>query len=447
MGFLKSLFSKKEKALDTVKLTSEARVPPPSVESMSLTQIIEYIPTFEGSIPSSTTLNIHRRLYEIALYDHHVEQNDRLRAYQIMEALSEDLKAVNSHNPEYLAAIAEAAKHMESNARIFGVGSLAWLIKEHDVPPEKVEAFVMQPEYGYLLSNFITAIGPEIFATVKAGLVRNLILSRRYGSCTNAVLTLHGLATKGDKATVALFNEAELSVLVGIPDDYVAGRQLLVNLGLLPSESSALPFVPIADKSRLIQLMAEVHKERDGEAKADDRVTSTSGDRQDVLLVALSIQRLHLIRRMVGQIHGEVMAQALLEVLSEGLARDTAKRFDGILSVLDNAPAGTPIDFMLLDQVISMSTISIVTEDEFERERPWLEMGSDWLNTERVEVLDYTRYLLRWDPDNMPPQAKTAADESIASFIFKTYLEQGAKAGFAEKTMPNLEDWIGVSTG
>ena len=44
----------------------------------------------------------------------------------------------------------------------------------------------------------------------------------------------------------------------------------------------------------------------------------------------------------------------------------------------------------------------------------------------------------------MPPQAKTAADESISAFILKTYMEQGAKAGLAEKTIPYLEDWIGI---
>ncbi|HEV3106098.1 MAG TPA: hypothetical protein VGZ01_10450, partial [Trinickia sp.] len=72
------------------------------------------------------------------------------------------------------------------------------------------------------------------------------------------------------------------------------------------------------------------------------------------------------------------------------------------------------------------------------------EMGSNWLNSERVDVLDYTRYLLRWDSDNVPPQAKTEADESITSFIVKTYMEKGAKAGLAEKTLPYLEDWIGL---
>jgi len=438
MGFLNSLFSGNKKAV------AQTQVPPQSFESMSLTQIIEYIPTFNGSIPLSAAIDLHKRLYKIALYDHHVNQQVRLQAMQVLDVLKKDIKAANANNPEFLRLMDEASEFMESNVRFMGFGSLGWLMKEHEIPPEQIVSFVMKPEYGHLLSDFITAMGSEAFGRVKAELVKNLILSRRYGRCTNSVLNLHGLAAKGDPATVALFTKTELAVLVGVPDDYVAGRQLLVNLGLLPNESNTLPFVPVSDKARLIQLMVEVYKERDAAAKADTRITSATKDRQDILLTALGIQRLHLIRRMVGQVHGNDMAQALLEVLSEGIARDTAKRFDDILVKLEKAPAGTQIDFMLLDQFMSMAGISIVTEEDFERERPWLEMGSNWLNSERVDVLDYTRYLLRWDPDNMPPQAKTAADESIAAFILKTYMEQGSKAGLAEKTIPYLEDWIGL---
>jgi hypothetical protein len=333
---------------------------------------------------------------------------------------------------------------MVSNARFIGAGSLRWLMKEHDVPAEEIVPFVMKPEYGHLLADFLTALGPEPLAKVKDGLVKHLILARRYGKCTNAVLTLHGLAAKGDKATLALFSEGELAVLVGVPDDYVAGRQLLVNLGLLPAESNALPFLPVNDASRLIQLMGEVYKERNVAANVDSRMQMAGDDRREIMQNALAIQRLHLIRRMVGQVHGTDMAQALLEVLSEGPARDIAMKFDGILTKLENAPVGTPIDFMLLDQFMALAGINIVTEEDFERERLWMAMGSDWLNGERVEVLDYTRYLLRWDSDHMPPQAKTQADESISTFILKTYLEQGSKAGLAEKTMPYLEDWIGI---
>lgn len=438
MGFLSLLFSRGK------KLVEPPQAEPQSVDSMSLVQVTEYARIFKGPIQSSVALAIHRRLNEIALFDHHLDDQTRTRALQLLEALNDDLKKTYANNPAYLQALQETSEGMITNARFIGVGSLGWLIKEHDIPADESVPFVMKPEHGHLLANFLVVVGAEPLAKVKAGLVKHLILSRRYGKCTNAVLSLHGLAAKGDKATLALFTEGELAVLVGVPDDYLAGRQLLVNLGLLPAESNALPFVPVNDASRLIQLMGEIYKERNTAANLDSRIKMADEERKQIMGNALAIHRLHLIRRMVEQVHGADMAQALLEVLSEGPARDITSKFDGILTKLENAPAGTPIDFMLLDQFMVMAGINIVTEADFEREREWMAMGSDWLNAERVEVLDYTRFLLRWDPDHMPPQAKTAADESIAAFILKTYLEQGSKAGLAEKTIPYLEDWIGI---
>lgn len=438
MKFLSSLFSRNKTFIEP------PQAQPRSIDLMSPAELVEYMGTFNGSMPSTVFNAVHKRLYEIALYDHHLDEQTRTQAWHVIEVVNKVAKEANADNPKYFQALQTASETMVSAARFIGVGSLGWLMKEHDVPAEELIPFVMKPEYGHLLTNFLVSLGVEPFAKVKAGLVKHLILSRRYGKCTNAVLSLHGLAAKGDKATLALFTEGELAVLVGVPDDYLAGRQLLVNLGLLPAESSALPFAPVNGASRLIQLMGEIYKERNTAANLDSRIEMAGEDRKKMMGNALAIHRLHLIRRMVEQVHGADMAQALLEVLSEGPARDITSEFDGILTKLENAPAGTPIDFMLLDQFMVMAGINIVTEADFEREKEWMAMGSDWLNAERVEVLDYTRFLLRWDPDHMPPQAKTAADESIAAFILETYLEQGSKAGLAEKTIPYLEDWIGI---
>lgn len=440
MGFLKSLF------FGSKELVELERREPQSIDSMSLAQVIELVKSFKGSIPASVVNDVHKRLNEIALYDHHLDQQTRIQAWQVLEALNEDIEKTNANNPGYLQALRAASEAMVSNARFTGAGSLGWLIEEHGVPAEAVVPFVMKPEYGHLLADFLTVVGAEPLAKVMGALVQHLILSRRYGRCTNAVLTLHGLAAKGDKATLALFSEGEVAVLVGVPDDYIAGRQLLVNLGLLPSESNALSFVPAKDTAYLIQLMCEAYGARNSATNGDSRMEMVGEDRRDLMQSALAIQRLHLIRRMVGQVHGSDMAEALLNVLSEGVARDAAVQFDEILTKLENAPAGTPIDFMLLDQFMTMSGIKIVTDEDFQRETPWMEMCAEWLNEERVKVLDYTRFLLRWDPDRMPAQAKTEADESISDFILKTYLEQGSKAGLAEKTLPYLEDWIGMPT-
>lgn len=441
MGLFSSLFGASKKEVTTTQAEPVLTKP---ISEMNFDQIFGYLKSCQGSIPSDAINDIHRRLNEIVLYDHHVEQQTRVAAWKLLESLTKDIKISRADNPEYLRILDEAGELMRNHARYTGVGSLGWLIEEHAVPPAEVIPFVMRQEHSHLLADFLTAVGPDTVSEVKKDLVKHLILSRRYGKCTNAVLTLHGLATKGDKATTALFSEGELAVIVGVPDDYIAARQILVNLGLLPAQSSALPFVQVNDESHFTQLMVEVYKHRNEVADGDPRMESIGDDRRELIHGALAIQRLHLIRRMVGQIHGPATSQALLEVLSKGLARDTAVQFDDILSTLENAEAGIPIDFMLIGQFMTMDGISIVTEEDFEREKPWMEFAANWLNVERIEVLDYTRYLLRWDPDNAPPQAKSDSDVSISEFIIQTYMKQGSKAGLAEKMIPYLEDWIGV---
>lgn len=440
MGFLKSLFGGSKKSIEPTEPE------PKQLDSLPFEQVLEYMQSFKDSMPSTVFVAIHKRLYEIALYDHHVEQQTREQALNLLDVLNKHSKVAFAENQKLMDSLDEASKFMVENARFMGVGSLGWLMEEHNVTNAETIPFMMKPEYGHLLADFLEVLGAEPLAKVKDGLVKHLILSRRYNGCSNAVLTLHGLATKGDLATIALFNEAELAVLVGVPDDYAAGRQLLVNLGLLPSESSAFPFVPVKDKGRLIQLMTEVYKERDASVKADSRITGAGQDRQDILQSALAIQRLHLIRRMIGQIHGQDMSQALLEVLSDGPTRDISMHFDDVMSKLEDAPAGTLIDLMLLAHFMELGGMAIETEEDYLREQAWMEMGAAWLNSERVEVLNYTRYLLRWDPENLPPSAKTEADESISNFVLKTYYEQGAKAGLAEQMMPSLEDWIGLDS-
>lgn len=438
MNFLKLLFMRKKITEKSAKVDSQF------FDAMSLVQVVEHLRSIKGSIPITTINCIHRRLHEIALYDHNVEQQTRTQAWQILETLIKDINLSYVDNPDYLRTLNEVSELMLSNVRFIGVGSLSWLIKEYDLPYAEIVPFVMKIEYGHLLADFLTKLAPEAITKTKPILVKHLILSRRYGECTNAVLTLHGLAAKCDDATVALFSESELAVLVGIPDDYISGRQILVNLGLLPEDSNALPFVPAPGTSRLIQQMAHVYKCRDEAVNADLRMqTADDEGRLNIMQTALAVQRLHLIRRMINQVHGAEMAKELLDVLSEGPARDISLQLDRVMAYLENFSARTQIDFMLLQRFMTIGGLKVVTEEDFEREHSWMTLGTDWLNNERVEVLNYMRYLLRWDTNYIPSQAKTDADESISEFVLKTYLEQGSKAGLAEKMHPYLEDWIG----
>ena len=68
-------------------------------------------------------------------------------------------------------------------------------------------------------------------------------------------------------------------------------------------------------------------------------------------------------------------------------------------------------------------------------------MAVEWLNTERVEFLDYFRFMLRAMSGPLP-KTNSAADEQIAASI-ETYARKGTHANVAEKAM-YYEDWIGT---
>ena len=437
MGFLNTLFGSKKTATQEVPST-------PSLDDMSLEQILSFIQAHfrTQSMSASFGIDLVHRLYTIGLYEHHTDWGQREQALQLLKAVKQDLEAAHANKPDFLTAFHRANETMEQDARFRGVGSLAWLLEEESVPSSEIVPFVMRPEHGHLVGDFLSQLDAETLSHVKSDLVRHLILSRRYGACINAVLTLHGLITKGDHATLAVLSAEELAALLHVPDDYAAGRGVLVQLGLLPALSNARPFATGLDQSSLMSLMVQLCVDRDEEAKGDARLVALSDEPRSAVLLALAVLRIHLIRRTVQQVHGTEAADALLSIYREEVG-DLIGHFEEILAKLETFAPGTPVDFALFDQFLLMAGISPKSEEEFERERGWIEMAVAWLNFERVYILECARCLLRWSPDSAPPEIRSAADEEIVKFVLETYLKKGAKAGLAERIRPELEDWIG----
>lgn len=438
INFLKSLFRGSQRPEN---LTQQ---PLPSVEQMSFEQILAHIVSLDGAMPIGLATSLVRRLYEIALYDHHVPIEQRKNAYQLLEGVKADLETTLAENPGALEAFRNANKHMEGNVRYIGVDSLAWTIKENNISDNQIVSFVMRPEHGHLLADFLVTLEPSVVESVKTQLIRELILSRRYDNTYNAVLILHGLAAKADSATVALFTPEELTALLGVPDDYKAGRNVLVNLELLPAVSNARQFDPALDKELLLSVMVQVWKERDAAAKSNPRLNGLSEDRSTMVLLALSLLCSHLTRRVLRQIYGSEISSAFLSIHKLESLKQTLERFDQVVDKLTGVTPVAPIDLMLFLEIMELGGIAVETEETYEREKEWIEMCAEWLNHERVGLLDYLRFILRWFADESPLAIRSVADEEIAGFIREIYMRKGAQAGIAEKTMVYFEDWIGT---
>ena len=433
-GFFKSLFRTGKERQEPIPSRSVT-----SIEHMSIYDILSYIAANELKTSGQFCTAI-KRLYTIALYDNHVHEQHRETALRLAEALTADLEKALSGNPDALAALRKANSYMIENARLHGVGSLSWKITEESVSAADILPYVMKPEHRHLVPAYLEAMGEETVTKIRKELVRQLILAGQY-EAYNAVLILHGLVTKGDEAATALFTGEEYAALAAVPNDYDAGRRVLVGLGLLPDASGARPFKQIPEIQTVVAL---VLTERSNEAKLDNRLAGLSEDQRQALLLALTFLRFHLSYDNIKQIYGEAMSNSLMDIFTEGTTKEAIEQFGRTIHALHEIRPGESRDLLFLDSVMAFGGIEAKSEDEFNRNRPFLAMGAEWLNRERVEFQCYLRFMLRamFEPE---PQTKSAADEQVVAFLKEAYRREGARAGIAAEHAIYGEDWIGTN--
>ncbi|WP_297504811.1 hypothetical protein [Ferrovum sp.] len=142
--------------------------PMPAVELMSFQDILEYVTQLPElmTIPQGTAIT--KRLYEIALYDNHVAKEDRTNALQLLETVKSSMESVMS--PESIDAYRKANAHMEGGVCRLGIGSLVWLINEHQISHEEIVPFIARPEHSQLREDFFTVLSPANNAEIKVQL-------------------------------------------------------------------------------------------------------------------------------------------------------------------------------------------------------------------------------------------------------------------------------------
>lgn len=411
--------------------------PIPSIEQMSVDEILAYTQALEGLSVKQTSALL-QRLYDIGLYEHHVLPEHRNTALQLAEALNADWEAALSDKPDGLATLKRANDHVSEGVRLYGIGSLFWKIAEEAISDAEALAYAMRPEHRHLVPDYFEAIGKEKVLQVREEFVRLLILAGQF-EASNAVLILHGLAAKGDKAAVALFTVEEYAALLAVPNNYDAGRRVLVALGLLPNTSNARPFKHIPEIKTIV---AFVLKDRDAESASDNRLANIPEEQKIALLLALTSLRFHLAYDTIRQIYGEEMSNALIDIFTAQTTKEAIEQFGKTIHDLIAMSPGTPVDFMLLHMVMVFDGLVAQLEDDWNRNQPFLNMGVEWLNQERVEFQCYLRFMLRFMSDPAP-QMKSAADEEIVAFLRDFYRRKGAQAGIAENAT-YFEDWIGT---
>ena len=408
------------------------------LEPLKFEELLKRVQSLPETVPSGTMTAFVRRFLTLGLADHHVPQEQRLQALKLAEMLTQQLESVFANQPDSIAALKKANDAMFEIARTLGVGSLAWILEENSVPTDQYIPHAMKPEYRHLVPNFIEALGPEGLARSKKHMVHQLILQSDYRS-RNAVFILHGLAAKGDKAAAAIFDADEYAALLGVPGDYDRGRKVLVNLGLLSPEGAARPFKPMPQLRGILALML---KDKRDESDGDPRVSDLEEGKRENLLLTLMFLRIELARSQLAQIYGNAESEEVNAIFKDPLLRNNLERFEEINGVLRKLKAGTPVDFALLDSVMRIGGIAPDTEEEFEKVKPFLEMGVAWINKERVEFLDYFRFIIR-TISNPHPEMTSEADKKVLELLDEMYVQKGSALSIAERTLYH-EDWVGT---
>ena len=148
----------------------------PAVELMSFLDVMEHIQQLGEFITPQQGGALTKRLYEIALYDHHVDKEHRTAALKLLDTLKRSIESVMT--PEAFDAYQKANAYMEGNVRRLGIGSLAWLIEEQAVPSDEIVAFIARPEHGPLREDFFSVLSPANAQVVKAQLEQYLRVHR-----------------------------------------------------------------------------------------------------------------------------------------------------------------------------------------------------------------------------------------------------------------------------
>jgi len=152
--------------------SADSPAPVPAVELMSFPDIAEHIQRFGEFITPQQGTALTKRLYEIALYDHHVEKEHRTGALRLLEAVKSSMESVMT--PELVNAYRNANAHMEDNVRRIGINSLAWLIEEHRVSDDQLIPFIARPEHSELLEEFFAVLSPTNADSIKVQLEQYL---------------------------------------------------------------------------------------------------------------------------------------------------------------------------------------------------------------------------------------------------------------------------------
>lgn len=365
---------------------------------MSVAELVVTVQSRTEPMTTDLMLPVMKRFYHIVLFENHIPDTDRNKAITLAGAIQKDLEAALINNPDAISAIRTSVDQLRELAKQGGYGSLVWQINEYSISAAETVKFIMNPEHRDLVSNYLTTISPGTLASIKVHLIRELVLQSNYET-RNAVLVLHGVAAAGDKAAMALLSANEYQALLSVPDDYYGGRRVLEEMDLLQRTTRTSDVRAASEIEKVLQSVSLLVVERTRLTESDPRINVLSKDKRVALLLTMLLLRLDLFRSTFRQIYGKDAEYDIATLLNDPAGLEHWYRFSKAADAVKNIGRGIPVDFALLDWVMTSGDVEAKTETEFNNNRSFYQMAVLWLNTERVEFLQALRQILPIGPD------------------------------------------------
>lgn len=202
----------------------------PFLDSLKLSETLDYMGSILGTDPTAKkAINIVRRLYDLAFFEHQLSPEERQLALSMAGAVEADVEAALQDNPESLSSFHQAVNYQKVRARHCGVGSLQWKLDEQEVPAAELVEFIVREEYAELLPAFLEMLEPELMAEIRTEILKALVAARkRHGQ--SALQILSGLADAPYEALTILLDPFEIQVLREIDTNLPAAESLVVTL-------------------------------------------------------------------------------------------------------------------------------------------------------------------------------------------------------------------------
>lgn len=151
----------------------------PFVDSLTFYETLHYMKAVLGpDAPANRVTGIMRRLYDLALVDHHISDEERNIALTLAGALEADVEVGLQGNPEGLKSFREAVTYHKESARRCGFGSLQWKIEERGIPAADIIEFIAREEHSALLPAFLEMLGPDVIRKTRTEILNAMVAAR-----------------------------------------------------------------------------------------------------------------------------------------------------------------------------------------------------------------------------------------------------------------------------